>query len=364
MAIIIAHENMEIYAYVSIVEAILKLLLVFLLNFILWDKLKLYAVLLSIAVFFISTLYILICLKKYKECKFRISFWDRSLFIETINFTGWTLFGQLSSVLRTQAVTILINQVFNPTVVAARTIAMNVSNQINIFSNNFNTGLYPSIIKSYASKNKNDMYELVFQGCKICFILIWVFMLPLFCEMNFVLKLWLGKPPENAILFTRLALFEVLINCISLPVATAARAPGKMRNYELCLGCIQILIFVTDYMLLRFFQLPAFLVFIVAAVGNVLMMFGRIIIVHNLVGLPLRKYICNVLGPIFISIIITSILSFFVMVFIKCEASVISIVRILLITIINMVVCFCILFDKKQRKEIVEKIMRKFKSKI
>jgi len=309
MAIIIAHEDMQIYAYVSIVEVLMKLGVVFLLVHLPWDKLELYGML-TFAVSIITTvIYIVICIRKYTECQFRKFYWDKGLFHEILGFTGWTLFGQITSVGRNQAVTILLNQVFNPVVVAARAIAINITGQINVFSNNFNLGLYPPIIKSYAADDKKEMFSLIFNGSKISFFLMWVFALPFFLEMDTILTLWLKNPPPEAVLFTRLALVEVLINTISLPITTAARAPGKMKIYELTLGCIQLAIFVASWMVLKMGG-AAYLVFVVAIVANIVMFVVRLLIVRMLIGLSLRPFFQQVILPITIVTLFSAIPSF------------------------------------------------------
>lgn len=309
MAIIIAHEDMQIYAYVSIIEAIMKLGVVFLLVYLPWDKLELYGML-TFAVSVITTaIYVVICLRKYRECQFRKFYWDKELFHQIVGFTGWTLFGQITSVGRNQAVTILLNQVFNPVVVAARAIAINITSQINVFSNNFNTGLYPPIIKSYAADDKEEMFSLIFNGSKISFFLMWIFALPFFIEMDTILTLWLKNPPPEAILFTRLALIEVLINAISLPLTTAARAPGKMKVYELTLGFIQILIFVVSLIVLKMGG-AAYSVFVVAIVANIVMFVVRLLIVRILISLALKPFFQQVIYPILLVALVSVIPSF------------------------------------------------------
>ncbi len=305
MAIIIAHEDMHIYAYISIVEVLLKLAVVFMLMYISIDKLKLYGVLLFMVTNITLLIYAAVCLKKYAECQFRKFYWDKYLFKEIVNFTSWTLFGQLSTVTRNQAVTILLNQSFNPVVVAARAVAINISGKINIFSSNFNVGLYPPIIKSYSSGDKEGMYRLIFNGSKMTFFLMWVFALPVFIEMKMILGLWLKEVPEFAVLFTRLALVESLIFSVSLPLATAARAPGKMKSYELTLGIMQISIFVFAWLVLKM-GYPAYSVFVVAIVVNLLMFGVRLFIVAGLINLSIVNYLKQVALPVLLIILISS----------------------------------------------------------
>ena len=309
MAIIIAHEDMQIYAYVSILEAVLKLGIVFLLVYLPWDKLELYGVLIFAVMVIIDLVYIVICTRKYKECQFRKFYWDKKLLREITGFTGWTLFGQITTVFRNQAVTILLNQVFSPVVVAARAVATSITGQVNVFSNNFNVGLYPPIIKSYASNDKKEMFSLIFQGSKITFFLMWVFALPLFLEMDTILQVWLKNPPPEAVLFTRLALVEVLINSISLPIATAARAPGRMKMYELTLGCIQIAIFIASWIVL-IMGAKAYSVFVVAIVANLIMFIVRLFIVKKLIGLHIRLFYIEVIIPVSLVTLASAVPSF------------------------------------------------------
>lgn len=311
MAIIIAHEDMQIYAYVSIVESVLKLGVVFLLMAFPWDKLELYGMLVFAVSVINSVIYISICIKKYSECQFQILYWDKKLMREIIGFTGWTFFGQISTVVRNQGVTILLNQVFNPGIVAARAIATNIVGKINMFSNSFNVGLYPPIIKTYAANDKKEMFSLIFNGSKITFFLMWVFALPFFLEMDIILQLWLKNPPPEAVLFTRLALVEVLINSISLPIGTAARAPGKMKIYEFTLGIFQFSILLFSWIVLKMGG-EAYSVFVVAIVINIVMFVVRLFLVRVLIGLPLFLFFKLVVLPVAAIVFISAIPSYLI----------------------------------------------------
>ncbi|WP_436833548.1 lipopolysaccharide biosynthesis protein [Parapedobacter sp. DT-150] len=314
MAIIIAHEDMKIYAYVSIADVLLKLAVLYLLMYLPWDKLELYGMLIFAVSVINTVIYTVICVRKYSECQFRKFYWDKSILCETLSFTGWSLFGQVTTVMRNQAVTILLNQVFNPVVVAARAIAMNVTSQINLFSNNFNVGLYPPIIKAYAAPDSKRMFSLIFMGSKMTFFMMWVFALPLFLEMDVILHVWLKNPPPEAVLFTQLALVEALITSISLPITTAARAPGRMKTYELTLGSIQIAIFFVSWLVLEL-ETAAYSVFIVAATANLIMFVVRLIFVNTLIGLPLKSFFVKVAFPIFAMVLLSAIPSFAVHLF-------------------------------------------------
>jgi len=297
MAIIIAHEDMKIYAYVAISEALLKLGSVLALVVLPGDKIVIYGALILAVAFVNTATYIIICSRRYSECRLRNVRWEGGLAREIVGFTGWTLFGQLTTVARTQAITVLLNQFFNPTVVAARAIAMTVATQSTMLAQNFNLGLYPPIIKAYAADQKDEMLSLIFSGSKITFFLMWLVALPMLLEMEAILNLWLKEPPPYATLFARLALIEVLINSVSNPLMTAARAPGRMGLYEGTLGTLQIGIFAASWMALRAGGGPSSVFFVAIAI-NVLMLFVRLLIVRHLIGISVLTFLRRVIAPV------------------------------------------------------------------
>lgn len=354
IAIIIAHEDMRIYAYVAIIEVLLKLGIVFLLIYISVDKLPLYGFLIFSVSLINLLIYAIICLKKYNECQLKKYYWDKILFKEILNFTGWTLFGQLTTVFRTHAVTILLNQSFSPIVVASRAIASNISGRINMFASSFNLGLYPSIIKSYSSGNKNRMFEVIFNGSKLTFSLMWIFALPVFVEIEAILGLWLKEVPEFTVLFTRLVLVESLIVSISLPLITAARAPGKMKKYELILGSIQLLIFAVSWIVLSL-GYPAYSVFIVAILFNLIMFIVRLYIVSSLIGLRVSPYLKLVLLPVIMIITLSASLSYCVD-FIMPDSIMFSILNSFTSFLITSICIYFIGLNKELRSKVKNKV--------
>tara|TARA_R110002167_G_scaffold57808_2_gene163468 strand:- start:4089 stop:5660 length:1572 start_codon:yes stop_codon:yes gene_type:complete len=306
MAIIMAHEDMKIYAYISILEAFMKLGVVFLLQYISLDKLELYGALLFFVGIINAVVYVGVCFVRYEECQFRKIYWDSGLLKEIIGFTGWTVFGQISTVARSHAVTVLLNQSFSPAVVAARALSVQIANQVNIFSANFNSSLYPPIIKSYAANDQENMFALIAIGSKITFFLLWVFALPMMLEMEIILSIWLTVVPADAVLFSRLALIEALIVSISMPLTAAARAPGKMKLYELTLGIIQIGIFFAAWGVISA-GAAAYSVFVVAIAANILMFSVRLYLVNILIGLSIKNFLKGTVFPVMCIAIISGV---------------------------------------------------------
>jgi O-antigen/teichoic acid export membrane protein len=239
MAAVIAHENMNVYAYVSIVEVVLKLLIVYFLRLFSVDKLMLYGVLMFAVTFINTGIYRLICTKKYDECRFRF-YWNYALFKELTSYVGWTLFGAVSGIVRQQGINILLNIYFGPIVNAARAIATQISTAVNNFIHNFITAVRPQIVKSYATGNMKQMIRLIFLATKATFFLLLFFIIPLQLELTLILKLWLKNVPEYVLIFTRIILINSFIDSISSPLLAALHAIGKIKLFQVISGIIFI----------------------------------------------------------------------------------------------------------------------------
>ena len=304
MASIIAHEDMNIYAYVSIIEVVLKLCIVFLLPLFAIDKLIFYGLLMAGVVFVNTAIYRTICVKKYVECKFSF-FWEKSLFKELVSYTGWNMFGSAVGVFKNQIVNIILNQFFNPVVNAARGIAAQVNSAVNSFAQNFSTAVRPQIIKNYASGEKEKMLQLMFRSCKATFFFLFVFALPLILEMPYVLKLWLKNVPEYAVLFTILALIDALIDTISYPLMAAAQATGKIKLYQSVVGGVLLLNAPIAFVVLTFGAAP-YSVFIVSISITFIAFIVRLFILKHLIDFSFWQFI----GKVFLPVVFCALISF------------------------------------------------------
>jgi O-antigen/teichoic acid export membrane protein len=196
-------------------------------------------------------------------------------------------------------VNILLNQFFNPVVIAARGIAAQVNGAVVSFSQNFSTVMRPRIIKSYAAGQKDAMLALVFRGAKGTFFLMYVFTLPLVLEMPFVFSLWLKNPPEHAALFTRLALIDALIDSINSPLMAASQATGRIKLYQSVVGGILLLNLPASWAALSF-GAPVWSVMVIAIMLTIAAFLVRLIIVKRLIGFSIRSFIKQVLSPLVI----------------------------------------------------------------
>ena len=297
-AMIIAHERMNVFAWVSIAEVSLKLFIVFMLQWFGFDKLKFYAILTFCVSLIIRFIYGFYCSRHFKESKFRF-FWNRPLFKTLVSYASWNLWGNIAAVLKDQGVNVLLNMFFGPVINAARGIAYQVSSAINQFVANFQMAMNPQIIKSYAVDNLKYMHQLIFRGAKYSFFLLFTLSLPILLETEQILRLWLKTVPEYTVIFTRLVIINVLIDCISGPLMTAAQASGKIKLYQSVVGGLLILNLPVSYLFLKLGFQPQVTIYISIGI-SIIALTLRLLILKKLVKLKLDKFFYQVILKIMI----------------------------------------------------------------
>lgn len=315
MASIIAHENMNVYAYFSIIETFLRLGIVFLLKLVLMDKLVLYGVLLCCVTLINTSLYRFYCHKNYEECKVKFV-WNKALFKELVSYSGWNMFGASIGVVKNQIMNIVLNLFFGPIVNAARGISAQVNSAVVSFGQNFSTAMRPQVIKSYAAGKIDDCMNLVYRGCKFTFFLMYIFILPLSLEMDFVLQIWLKNPPENAALFTKLALIDALIDCISYQIMTLAQATGKIKLYQSVVGGILLLNLPISYIFLKN-GFPAYIVFVISICITLLAAIVRLFIIKRLTNFSISRFLLKAVLPCLLVSLLSAVVPYFVNISIK-----------------------------------------------
>ncbi|MCA4531109.1 lipopolysaccharide biosynthesis protein [Bacteroides xylanisolvens] len=312
-ACIIAHERMKVFAYISVLEVILKLLIVYILVLGDIDKLKLYAVLIFCVQLLIRFIYSNYCRRHFKETLFQLAL-NKKLLKEMTGFAGWNLVGSISFLGVVQGLNILLNIFFGPAVNAARGIAVQVQGTISNFSTNFQTALNPQIIKSYANKDLGYMHQLIFKSAKYSFLLLFFVSLPLMIEMQQILGWWLKVVPEHTVSFTRLVLISTMIDCMANSLIISAQATGKIRMYQICVGGILLLIVPLSYICLLFISAPE-IVFIVNILVSLCAQIVRLYLLKNLIILNMYDYfkevILKIIGVMSLSVILPLFVYFF-----------------------------------------------------
>ena len=238
---IIAHEQMSIYAYISILEVGLKLLMVYaLIKLQNVDALIAYAIMVFFIQVLIILLYKLYCYIKYEESHWRFVK-EIKQYKAIFSFAGWDIIGNLSVITQGQGINILLNIYFGPIVNAARAVAYQVQGAVMQFTSSFMTAVKPEIVKSYARKEYNVMIQLINDASLYSFYLLSVFVIPLLFKIDYVLDLWLKEVPQYAGIFTVIILVNMLFRTVASPVIHGTHATGDIKSLNLYAGGLGLL---------------------------------------------------------------------------------------------------------------------------
>lgn len=358
-ACIIAHEKMTAFAWITLSDMGLKLIIVFSLLFIPYDKLILYSVLLFIGANVTRLIYKYYCRSHFEECKIIKWSIDKSLLKSMSSFSGWTILGNLSYIGHTQGIAILINIFFGVSVNAAQGIANQVNGLVKQFVSNFTLALNPQIVKLYASQDIASMHKMIFRGCKIAILMVAVFTIPLCLETNNILKLWLKIVPDYTIIFVRLILLITLTESFSGPLATSQGATGNIRNYQLTLTTIGLMHFPITWICFAS-GMDAYSTQYIYLILTIIIQIVRTIWVSRSVKYSLRLFLCNVVGRCVLAISMASIIPIYM--HIVLPNSIISSICVCTIYIISLALSsICIAFDKTERSAIFSMLKLKFK---
>lgn len=303
---VLAHERINVYATISIVESVLKLIVAFLIKVSASGRLSLYAGLLLLVQFCIYLIYLFYCHKNFNEVRGRLRIYKDKL-IEMGKFAIWALIGCTAGAFSTQGVNVLLGMFFSPIVNAARGIAAQVQNAITTFGSNLNTAMTPQITQSYASKDYDLFFMLIYKGSNYIFYLMSLVAIPILIKTQYILFLWLGEIPQYTIIFLRLLVCSTIIETISYPLMRASDATGTIRLYHSVVGGILLTILPLSYIAIKITNNPtsAFYVYFIV---NIVAWFARLVILRTTANLSIKEYINKVMSRIvFVFIISISI---------------------------------------------------------
>lgn len=291
-AAIIAREKMSVFAYISIYEVVVKLLIVYFLIISPIDRLISYGFLLMVVDLSITEIYRVYCRKHFYECHIK-RYNDKVFYKEILSYSSWNLFGQIAKIIKGQGLNILLNMFFNPAINASRALSYQINNAVNQFVNSFYTAAKPQITKYYAKGDMNNMFLLIFRSSKMALFLFCLFAVPLVVEAPFIINLWLGQLPDYVIPFVRLILLISLLDCLQLPLKTTAQATGKIAKYEMVIGTIAIFNIPISYTLLKLGMTPD-TVYIVSFVLSFIALNARLLLLKEMVEFPILPFLFKV----------------------------------------------------------------------
>ena len=353
---IIAHERMDFFAYISILEAVLKLLIIYLLLVVSYDKLILYAILMLSVQTLIRFIYTIYCRKHFRECNSRRTF-DKQITRDILSFAGWSLLGNFGITCRDQLTNIIFNVFFQtPVVNAARGIATQVSGIISTFATNVTMAINPQITKNYSSGNIKESVSLVYIGCRASFYMLTLIIVPFLVNIEYVLELWLENVPENTSLFLYFILGVSLIYSLSQPVTVAIQATGEIKAFQIWIFSLMVLEVCLTYAVLR---ITGSLVYalIPSIIVNILSLAVRIVLVKKKVeAYSLRLYANDVVWRCLVVLVFSWLLAIYIHHLISYDSFIIFLAECLLLALSTSLVIFILGLKRKEKKLVTEKL--------
>ena len=312
-AAIIAHEKMSAFAYISIIEVTLKLIIVYLLTISPYDRLITYSILFMLVGVLIRLIYGYYCKRHFEECTYHLVY-DKAILKSMTSFAGWNFLGNGAYMLNTQGVNILMNMYFGVAINAARGVATQVDAALKQFVNNFTTAVNPQITKSYAQGDLTNMHKLVCRSAKFSSFLMMFFAVPIILETGTTLTIWLQTPPAYASIFLKWIIISSFVDSVlANSLVTSMFATGNIKRYQIIVTIVGCLVFPLSWIAYQIGfepQVGYMLYFVIYSI----LLFVRLYLLRDMVKLPIMMYVREVLFKVTlvmsISFAIPSILLF------------------------------------------------------
>lgn len=360
-ALITAHEKFNVYAYISFLEIAFKLIILFLIVHIHYDKLILYSALLFCSSFIIRMIYRIYCRTHFKESRYEFYF-DKAYFKTLLSFTGWNLFGNIAATARGQGNNLVLNWFFGTTMNAAYGITMMIQGVVTTFVTNFQAAVNPQIIKTYSSGNKDQSFKLMQQSAKFSFGLMLMMALPIMASLNFILDHWLKNYPQESILFIKLTLVNILIDTLSNPLMMGLQATGKIKKYQAIVGLLIFLNLPISYLLIRVTKHPEF-VFITSIIISLFAIWLRLYFLKKNMGMNIELFLREVILKVVVLSLVMSILLLLVGEIQIDNQWIFFFVKSILLLLSTVFFVYYILFNKTEKHNIKTLAFEKLKRK-
>lgn len=353
-ALIIAREKMNVYAATSVAEVLLRLVIVWLLVVIDFDKLKLYTIFVFFATVIMAVFNQIYCRIKFEESKFRW-YYDRTYFQTLVSYSGWNLFGNIAAVASGQGINVVLNLFFGTVVNAAYGVMLQVQGAVNMFVNNFLIAVKPQIIKAFATGDSNRMTLLIFQSSKFSYLLMYIVVIPIVFNTEFVLTLWLKNPPPNAAVFVKLCLINILVDCVSYPLKTGVQATGNIKWYQIMIGTFIIMNLPISYLLLLCIHKPEIPLYIAIFITLFSLVF-RLYFLKRLMVFSVKNYLKQVILRL-VAVSLVGVVLAEIYIYFYSSNSYLSFIVLLLISLFSSVL---IGFSKREKLFVKDYLLKRF----
>lgn len=355
---IIAKERMDFYAFVSIVDVVLKLILIILLPYLSFDKLIAFASIQLTVQIINFALYV-----SYAKLQFKFLRWtkdvDKSLLKRMLSFSGWTLVGSFAFMFKGQGVNLVLNSFFGTIINAARGVAYQINSAVMGFSSNLTMSFRPQLVQSYAEGNAKRTYSLFSSQSRFCYFMTLMLITPIILEMDYLLHLWLGDAvPDYTNIFASLVLIDAMINTLNAPVTQVVFATGKIRSYQIWSTLINILLIPICWVFLKM-GFEAWIVFVLTIFVSILCQIACLMVMHDVFRYSYKAYLCNTIMPCISMTFLVPLLP----TAITCVMPD-SFLRLLLVCLSSLVITVMLLyfcFLSSSEKNLVNNFVQKFK---
>ena len=308
-ACIIAHEKMNVYAYVEILKTILKLLILYLLIIGNFDKLLLYAILSFLVGVIITLIYRIYCIRNFEECRFEFKV-DKDIIKPMLSFSGFDTFTGLCANVNFQGIPYFINIVFSVILNAAAGIVLTVTNVFRSFVGNITTAFRPQIIKLYAQEKYKEMIDIYYLSLRMLIFIMSVVIIIFIYNCNYILGLWLGKVPAYTVILLDICFFEVFFDVITSNLKIGIHAAGKIKRYSIFQGIVKLLVIPLALLCLLFAKKPEHIYIINALSTSFCMVLSVYYLKENIPYFSIRDFIFN-LGSMILPIVPTVVILLF-----------------------------------------------------
>lgn len=310
-ACVVAHEKMGQFAYISILDTVIKFLIAVGIMYSSSDRLIIYATLILADQILVRMIYSIYCKRKFEECTFKYKL-DKGLFKQMFAFAGWGFIGNMGFSLKDQLSNILLNMFFGPAVNAARGVSSQVMSIIVSFAGNFTMALNPQITKQYAAGNISRSKTLAIAGSKYAFYLLMIIGIPFIINEHYVLRLWLGDVPEYTDYFVCISLISSSIYSMSHTISTGILATGHVKWFQSLLAITLLLEVPIGYVVLKLGGTP-YMAVIPGVFTCFLSIILRIVILHRLIPeYSISEYVLGTILRCFIVAIIAFVPSYYI----------------------------------------------------
>lgn len=300
-AVVIANEKFRYFAWLTLTDAVFKLLIVYLLFVLPYQQLRSYAVLLFLIGVFNVSVNVVFC-RRFKECKLHLS-WDTNLFKKLASFSAWNFFGNTAFSLVNEGLNMILNIFGGVAINAGRGIAYQVKSAVQTLCNNIFVAVQPVIVQQAAQKEKEVIFSNICQLSRLNFFISTITVIPIFIFAEYILNIWLGEVPPMSVAFVKLLMLYISIRSLHSPVDLLFKAYGDIKQYQIVDSITLVLSIPISYFALKF-GAPLYFVFVAMSFVEVVNLSSIVLCANKKLGFSGLLYLKEVGIPCLLGIFV------------------------------------------------------------